>query len=143
MRGDACAALGLVGRAREDALAALRRALSERSSEALRVHAAIGLGLLGDGSAVPVLLADLESGGSDLALAQVVLALGAIGDASAVPALVATVRDDASTDLLRAIACAGLGLLADREPAPSLSRLGTDSNYLAGTDALREALSLL
>ena len=34
-------------------------------------------------------------------------------------------------------------LLADPERIPSLSLLGVDSNYMARTDALHEALSLL
>jgi HEAT repeat protein len=143
LRGHACTAIGLAGKATPSAVLVLRGALLERSSEDLRRSAAVGLGLLGDVSAVPLLLEDLASGGSDHVLAQVVLGLGAIGDASAVPSLARVVRDGAATDLLRAIACAGLGLLGDREPVPSLSRLGTDSNTLAVTDALGEALSLL
>jgi HEAT repeat protein len=143
LRGDACAALGLLGRSTPLVLETLEKALRERSSEDVRRHAAVALGCLGDSRLVPVLLDDLESGGSDHVLAQVVLGLGAIGDAAAAPALTRLVRDRSATDLLRAIACAGLGLLSDPERVPSLSRLGTDSNYLNGTDALREALSLL
>lgn len=50
---------------------------------------------------------------------------------------------DSKPPLTRAPACAGLGLLADPERVPSLSLLGIDSNYLARTEALHEALSLL
>ena len=121
----------------------LRAALRERSSDELRRQAAAGLGHLGDVSAVPLLLADLESGGSDHVLAQVVMGLGTIADVRAVPGLMHIVHDTSVTDLVRAIACAGLGLLGDLEPFASLSRLGADSNYLTPTNALYEALSLL
>ena len=143
LRGFACLSIGLVGRPTPEAVQTLRAALRERSSDELRRQAAAGLGHLGDVSAVPLLLADLQSGGSDHVLAQVVMGLGTIADVRAVPGLMHIVHNTSVTDLVRAIACAGLGLLGDLEPSASLSRLGADSNYLTPTNALYEALSLL
>jgi hypothetical protein len=142
LRGYACVGLGLLGRPSPEGRAALRLALDERS-DTLRRQAARALGLLGDTSAVPVLLKDLSAGGPDHVVARVALALGDVRDVAAVKPLAALVRDRSVADATRAIACAALGLLADLEPLPSLSRLGTDGNPLARTDALTEALSLL
>jgi HEAT repeat protein len=143
LRGEACASLGLLGSTRPEALEALRSALLEKSSDELRRQAALGLSLLGDSTSTPLLIDALASGGKDHVLAQLVVAIGAVGDASAAPALVRLVRDPKTSNELRALACAGLGLLGDPETVPSLSRLGADSNYLAATDAMREAVSLL
>jgi len=143
LRADACAGIGLLGLATPELLAALRGALTERSSDELRREAARALGLLGDVSAVPALLSELQSGASDHVLARVSLALGAIGDAASLRPLAALAVDRAVTDATRSLALASLGLVADLERMPSLARLGLGSNYLARTDALHEALSLL
>jgi HEAT repeat protein len=143
VRADACTALGLVGLPTPEVRAALAEALAARSSEVLRRQASRALGLLGDVSAVPTLLAELEGGGPDHVLARVAIALGDVGDVSAVAPLCARVEDRRASDLSRAIAVAALGLLGDLEPVPSLSRLGVDSNHLAVTNAVHEALSLL
>lgn len=139
----ACAGLGLLPEVPTSSLVALRGALSDRSSELLQREAARALGLLGDTKSVPQLVRQVESDGSDYLLARAVMALGAIGDVSAVAPLCALARRTDAGDLTRALACAGLGLLADLERIPSLSLLGVDSNYLARTEALHEALSLL
>ncbi len=139
----ACAGLGLLGDVPASTLAALRAALADRSSDDLRREASRALGLLGDTRAVPGLVAELEAGGSDHVLARAVLALGEIRDASAVAPLCALARRKGSADSTRALACAGLGLLGDPEVVPSLSLLGIDSNYLARTSALDDAVSLL
>ena len=138
-----CAGVGLLGEVPATSLAALRSVLADRSSDELRREASRALGLLGDTKAVPGLVAELEAGGSDHVLARAVLALGEIRDVSAVGPLCALARNPGSTDATHALACAGLGLLADPEPVPSLSRLGIDSNYLARTSALDDAVSLL
>jgi hypothetical protein len=142
LRGHACVGLGLLGVPAPETRSALRSALTERS-ETLRRQAARALGLLGDTAAVPALLRDLEAGGPDHVVARLAIALGDVRDVAAVPPLVAIVRRSGVADATRAVACAALGLLGDLEPMPSLSRLGTDGNPTARTDALAEALSLL
>ncbi len=138
-----CAGLGLLSDLPESSRRALRAAMADRSYDGLRREAARALGLAGDAKAVPALLAELETDASDHILARSVIALGAIRDASAIAPLCALARKKGLSDASRALACAGLGLLSDFELVPSLSRLGIDSNYLARTDALDEALSLL
>jgi HEAT repeat protein len=138
-----CAALGLLGDVPAASLAVLRQALADRSSDVLRLEAARALGLLGDAKAIPALVEELDRGGSDTVLARAVVALGAIRDASAIAPLAALARKPGAPDATHALACAGLGLLADAEEIRSLSLLGIDSNYLAGTDSLDEALSML
>ncbi len=143
LRAHACAALGFVGTRTPETLAVLRTAVADRSSDPVRREAARALGMLGDVSAVPGLVKELGAGGSDHALARIVLAIGSIRDASAIAPLAALVRGRASSDSVRALACAGLGCLGDLEPTPSLSALAARVNYLARTDALHEALSIL
>jgi HEAT repeat protein len=143
LRADACAALGLLGVPTQEALAVLRSTLETRGSDDLRREAARSLGILGDVSAVPLLVREITSGAADHVLGRAALALGEIGDASAVPPLTTLARDARTAGSARAVVLAALGLVGDLEPTPSLSRLGVDSNYLARTDALYEALSLL
>ncbi len=139
----ACAGLGLLGDVPASTLAALRGVLADRSSEAIQREAARALGMLGDSRAVPMLVAEVEKGGSDHVVARAIVALGTIRDITSIDPLCALARRTSNGDLTRALACAGLGLLADSELLPSLARLGVDSNYLARTEALDEALSLL
>ncbi len=143
LRAHAAGGLGLLGEARDDVLLALNDALSDRTSEDLRREASRALGFLGDKRAVPRLVKDIESGGTDVVLARAAVALGAIGDPSAVKPLAEIVLARRASDLSRAVAVAGLGLVGDREDVPTLSLLSIDSNYLARTDSLAEAISLL
>jgi len=109
----------------------------------VRREASRALGLLGDVTAVPLLLRAITSGASDHLLARAALALGDIRCPSAIPPVVVLAKVPATSDPARAVLLATLGLLGDLETVPSLRRLGVDSNYLARTDALHEALSLL
>jgi len=143
LRAHAAAGLGLLGEARDDVLSALHDAMTERSSEDLRREASRALGFLGDRRAVPVLVKDIEAGGADVVLARAAVALGSIGDPSAVRPLADIVMARRASDLSRAVAVAGLGLLGDMEDVPTLSLLSTDSNYLSRTASLAEAVSLL
>lgn len=143
LRAHAAAGLGLLGEARDDVLAALHDALAEKHAEDLQREASRALGFLGDKRAVPRLVKDIEAGGADFVLARAAVALGAIGDPSAVKPLAEIVLARRASDLSRAVAAAGLGLLGDLEDVPTLSLLSIDSNYLARTASLAEAVSLL
>jgi hypothetical protein len=143
LRADACAGLGMLGVASPEVLDVLRRGVEDESNLALRREATRALGCLGDSSVIPVLLRELASATSDYVLARAAVALGAIRNPAAVGPVVAMAKGRSTRDLARAVAIATLGILGDLEPYPSLSRLGVDSNYLARTDALHEALSLL
>jgi len=143
LRTHAAAGLGLLGEARDDVLSALHDAMGERGNDDLRREASRALGFLGDKRAVPVLVKDIAAGGADVVLARAAVALGSIGDPSAVQPLADIVLARRASDLSRAVAVAGLGLLGDREDVPTLSLLSTDSNYLSRTASLAEAVSLL
>ena len=143
LRAHAAAGLGLLGEARDDVLQALRDAVAERAGEDLQREASRAQGFLGDVRAVPKLVQDIEAGGADFVLARAAVALGAIGDPSAVKPLAEIVLARRASDLSRAVAVAGLGLLGDLEDVPTLSLLSIDSNYLARTASLAEAISLL
>jgi HEAT repeat protein len=143
LRANACAALGLIGRRTPEVLSVLRTAVAAKSPDAVRRESARALGMLRDTVAVPGLVRELAAGGPDVLLARIVLALGSIGDASAIAPLAAFVKGAGTSDSVRAVACAGLGLLGDVEPVPTLSLFATKVNYCARTDALHEALSLL
>jgi HEAT repeat protein len=71
------------------------------------------------------------------------VALGRLADPASLPAVVDVARARKANPEMRALAIAVLGLLGDPEQVPSLFRLTTDANYIARTDALQEAFSLL
>jgi HEAT repeat protein len=143
LRADACDALGLLGAPTPEVLAALRASVDVKGLDDVRRAAARSLGMLGDVTAVPLLLREITSGTSDHLLARAAIALGEIRDPAAVSPLVTIARNRATADTSRAVVLAALGLVGDLEPRPSLCRLAADSNYLARTDAILEALSLL
>jgi HEAT repeat protein len=122
---------------------ALRAALVRRSSDDLRREASRALGALGDADATGPLVDEIRLASADHVRARAAVALGAIGATKAVRPLLALAADRKVGDPARAVAVAALGLLADPAAVPSLSRLSLDVNYLAGTDALNEVLSLL
>ena len=113
------------------------------SPEGVRREAARALGLLGDASALPVLVEELRADLPDVVRSRSAVALGALRRAVAVDPLIALASDRAAGDVARAIAVAALGLLADPERVRSLSRFSTDLGSVAVTDALGTALSLL
>ncbi|MCC7138539.1 MAG: HEAT repeat domain-containing protein [Planctomycetes bacterium] len=143
VRAYACAALGLMQVRTPSVLGALRAALARRSADAVRREAGRALGLLRDTESLPLLVAEIRADLPDTTRARAAVALGGLRDVRAVDPLVALVTDRKASELARAVAVAALGLVVDPERIRSLSRLGTDVNYLALTDALAEALSIL
>jgi HEAT repeat protein len=143
-RACACEALGLLGRPTHPALAPLRAAIEEKGASAgLLERAARALGRLGDPQAAEVLSARLAEGGSDSKRTPIVLALGWTASPAAIAPLVRLVRDRSTSDALRAVACQSLGMLADLEPVPTLSRLAPGAAELPWTEALSVVYSLL
>lgn len=143
LRAYACTALGLLGRPTPEVRAALKAAAQDPSSEMVRRAAARALGLIGDLSATPLFLSQIEKGGPDHVMARAAQALGDLGDLTAARRLAEFARERKHSENARAVACAALGLLGDLETVPSLSRLGAEVSFLVLTDALLEALSLL
>jgi HEAT repeat protein len=144
LRGYAAAAIGMIGYAPKRIRLRIREALAERRTEEMRVQCATALGLLHDTQAVPELIASIRTARNQSTKGQLLVALARIGDERAVQPLVDLVRAEHSEQhLTRALACASLGIVGDLESVPVLSRLSKDVNYRAGTDVMREVLSIL
>ncbi|MCP5069547.1 MAG: HEAT repeat domain-containing protein [bacterium] len=144
LRGYAAAAIGMMGHAPKRIRVRIREALAERRTEEMRVQCATALGLLHDTKAVPELIASIRTARNQSTKGQLLVALARIGDERAVQPLVDLVRAGRSEqNLTRALACASLGIVGDLESVPVLSRLSKDVNYRAGTNVMREVLSIL
>lgn len=117
--------------------------LDSSSSEALRVSSATSLGLLGDTTAVPVLVDALRDTGSLSTRAALAKAVGLIGDRSAVEPLLQLINDADQSPQSRAFACVALGLLAERRSLPFNEPLKADGNYRVPVDSIQELLTIL
>jgi HEAT repeat protein len=109
---------------------------SIRRTELLQ-QAAIALGKLGDKRVAEQLLKHLTEGEPNLAkLSAVASALGFIGDARTVAPLKKMLFDEKLSDISRAFAAVALGGVADKEPLPWNSKIGTNMNYRASVETL-------
>lgn len=150
LRGYAGLGLGLMGNATPEVVTSITEGMCERSSEKLRRQMALALGLLGnpvlegtDKTAVDFLVDELEQAKTQSLKRQVVLALASIGGHRAVAPLVEILQNEDEQDLTRALACAGLGMVGDIEPVPSVERAVQDLNYRASTDLINALRSIL
>ena len=99
---------------------------------------AIGLGLMGDKEAVPMLSRLLEDSRSLAAQASIATALGFVGDQRALDPLLATLKSSSLTEHARAFAAVALGNVADKETLPWNSKLALWLNYRAATPTLTD-----
>ncbi len=117
---------------------------AKRDMDLMR-QANIGLGLLGDGSAVKALVKRLRPDNGRpprlSTLASIANALGFIGDRSAVAPLIEAISDQRLTPLGRAFAVVALGMVADQSTMPWRSHYSADLNYLAGVSTLLDPSS--
>jgi HEAT repeat protein len=143
LRGHVAVALGQMGERSAPVRKAMRTALWDKRSVALRSQAALAMSFLGGRAEAGMLIQELRNARSQWVLQQVAVALGQLGDVRAVPAIIEVAADERRGDEVRALAIASLGLLGDPEPKPSILRLTLDANYPARTDALHEAFSIL
>lgn len=117
LRGTFAVALGLLRD--EGSVPALTQTVRDsRFRPALLRDAAVGLALVGDKRAVPLLAEELASASSLASQAALCAALGSVGDARAVESLIAFLVDPAPTQRARAFAAAALGNVADPSPLP-------------------------
>jgi HEAT repeat protein len=137
VKGHAAIALGLLGSPRS--LPALRATLeASRYRPALLRDTAVALALVGDRSAVPLLvqaLRDAQSLSSQAALAG---ALGTIGDARALAPLLELLADEEVTARARAFAAAALGRVGDRRPLPWNVDLARSATWMSAPETLRD-----
>ncbi len=143
LRSRVALALAQMGADQSDVRKALRTALWDKRSVALRSQAGLALSFLGGSAETKMLIRELRTAKSRWVLSQVAAALGQLGDLDAVPAVLALASDASREDEPRALAIASLGLLGDPEPKPSTLRLTSDANYPARTDSLLEAFTML
>ena len=123
-------------------------ALSEREDRDLRKDTAIAAGLLGDSSAVEMLVEVLnDPKASQHVLGSVALALGQIGDSRAIKSLTKILEPESANgaypDVTRALVAVALGQLADRRDIRVLYNLSKDVNYRASVKAMEEVLTIL
>ena len=141
--GYLCIGLALMGdtHAKQDIQALVNT--SVRRPELLK-QAAIALGKLGDksvGDQLQKLLTDDEDSPSLSKLSAVASALGFIGDRRTIQPLVTMLFNQELTDLARAFAAVALGGIADKEPLPWNSKIGTGVNYRAAVETLTNGAS--
>ena len=112
-------------------------------SRVARSSAALSLSLITGNPESEALIAQLRDAKSQRRQGQAAAALGQLDDPAALPAMIALAREKKNNFEMRAFAVAILGLLGDPEERPSLFRLTLDANYIARSDALNEAFTLL
>jgi HEAT repeat protein len=109
---------------------------SVRRPERLQ-QAAIALGKLGDKSVTELLQKMMTEGDQNLAkMSAISSALGFIGDRRTIDPLKKMLFDTSLTDISRAFAAVALGGVADKEPLPWNSKIGTNMNYRASVETL-------
>lgn len=109
---------------------------SVRRTELLQ-QAAIALGKLGDKKVAETLQGLMTDGEPNLAkLSAIASALGFIGDSRTINPLKEMLFNDKLQELSRAFAAVALGGVADKEPLPWNSKIGTNSNYRASVETL-------
>lgn len=143
LRARAAIALAQIGALDSDVLAGLRGVLADSRPLAPRSAAALALSLLTGIPESSALIRQLRESDSQREQFQAASALGQLDDPKALPAILEVARTYEHVFEMRALAIAILGLLGDPEPTPSLFRLTLDANYIARTDALNEAFTLL
>ena len=147
LRTYAALALGIEGV--EGARGGLIEAASDRHDNDLRRQAVASLGLLGTpfpaerAPTIAALLDALEYSKEGTLVATCVEALSRAGGEDVARRFAEMLGATRQSPYERAIVCAGLGLLGDREVVPSRALLLRDANYRATTDVLSALWALL
>jgi HEAT repeat protein len=143
LQGYAAVALGLLGD--QQASEALRILVAQRRDPVLRERASLALGLLKDPQgSTAVARAAMDSKSSMAFLSATLRGLGYAGDGASVEFLREFVenRKRNHADLTRLAAVRAMGLLADKDHVPLLSRLQESSNYMAQTELLARLFAI-
>ena len=143
LRARAAIALAQIGALDEDVRRGLREVMADTRPLAPRSAAALALSLLTGTPESDALVRQLRATTTQREQIAAASALGQLEDPKSLPAITEVAREHEGNDELRALAIAILGLIGDPESTPSLFRLSLDANYIARTDALNEAFTLL
>ncbi len=143
LRSRAAIALAQIGAVDEGVRAALRAVMADERTLAPRSAGALALSLLTGTPESDALVKQLRTADSQREQIAAAGALGQLEDPTSLPAITEVARAKKKNFEVRALAIAILGLIGDPEPTPSMFRLSLDANYIARTDALNEAFTLL
>jgi HEAT repeat protein len=142
LRAHLAVALGLIGH--DEASDVLRGSMRSRALPPhSRVEVALGLGLMGDPTSVPVLIEGLDNGETLGLIAGHAKALGLIGDGRAVEPLLAVIADDDRSPMTRGFGCVALGMLCEKQALPFNARIKMNNNYRAQVPSVAEVLDIL
>jgi len=141
-RAAAAQALGLMGAARPEVVAALTRVAQREPSGQLLEDAVLALGLMGQRAVAKDLVALLPKAGSSQTQGRIMLALSYLNHSDAVQPLLKVLNDPHQATLGREFAAVALGLLGDRRDEDVLFKLDAHFNFLSGTRASRELVRL-
>jgi hypothetical protein len=141
-RAAAAQALGLMGTARPEAVAALTRVAQREPSGQLLEDVVLALGLMGQRAVAKDLVALLPKAGSSQTQGRIILALSYLNHSAAVKPLLTVLNDRHQATLGREFAAVALGLLGDRRDEDLLFRLDAHFNFFSGTRASRELVRL-
>jgi HEAT repeat protein len=120
----------------------LREALAASTNPDVLRQAALGLGVLGNSSAVPVLIDLMRTTNNPFVASYAAIGVAFLGDADAAGPLLDLIRRSGPTGLATTYATVALGQLFDTDRRPALSRLAAGDNYLARTSPVHELLAL-
>lgn len=143
LRARAAIALAQIGAVDTEVRDGLRAVIADTRPRAPRSAAALALSLLTGVPESATLVRQLRASDSRREQFQAASALGQLDDPAALGAILEVARTYEHAFEMRALSIAILGLLGDPEATPSLFRLTLDANYIARTDALHEAFTLL
>jgi HEAT repeat protein len=90
---------------------------------------AIALGLIGDRSIINQMVSLLDDATPDITRTTTAYNLGLVGDRKAIDPLWRIAMDENENSRMRKFAILGLGLVADENPEPSISKITRDNNY--------------
>ncbi len=143
LRSRAAIALAQIGALDDDVRVGLRQVMADTRPLAPRSSAALALSLLTGTPQSDALVRQLRTATSQREQVAAAAALGQLEDPKSLPAVTQVALEYKQNFEIRALAIAILGLIGDPEATPSLFRLSLDANYIARTDALHQAFSLL
>jgi HEAT repeat protein len=127
-----------------EAIVDLHRAVrAEKRQPELMNRAAVSLGLMGDATAVPMMLDLLKRASSESLQGSITKALGYIGDRHTIPPLLKILKEKKNMILSRTFAADALGRICTEAALPVGSRISCDLNYRVYADTVMACLFIL
>jgi HEAT repeat protein len=140
LSGSAALALGLTRH--PEAGRMLRVALENGNSPIIQRQIALGLGVLGNGAAIPDLLDLMRTTANPFVASFAAIGIAFMGDADAIGPLLRMIEVSGDSGVTTTYAVLAVGQLLDDDRRPALSRLAAGDNYLARPSSVSHLLSL-